>query len=204
MTSIGHSSRRAPYSRARGLKASNPCWSSWGALRLQPPRPPLQPPSTRSGFALPPSSDPLRAWRARVMPGVTVTEVTSVRAPLKPSIGLRERCREGVVRMLNVRANSKKYPEAHRRAARRYQERHRRLGLCVKCSRPSVGGTFYCVVHREYKGLRRPWSPIEDSALRAARGDGVPASEIAAQLGRTVISVRARAERLFSLREPRP
>ena len=100
--------------------------------------------------------------------------------------------------MLSVRANSKKYPEAHRRAARRYQERHRRLGLCVKCSRPSVGGTFSCVVHREYKGLRRAWSLIEDSALRVAWGDGVPVGAIAAQLGRTVVSVRARAERLFT------
>ena len=98
--------------------------------------------------------------------------------------------------MPNVTANSKKYPEAHRRAARRYQERHRRLGLCVKCSRPSVGGTFYCVVHRGYKGLRRPWSPVDDSALGAAWGEGVPAREIAAQLGRTVVSVRARKERL--------
>lgn len=98
--------------------------------------------------------------------------------------------------MLNVRANSKKYAEAHRRAVRRYQERHRRLGLCVKCSRPSVGGTFYCVVHREYKGLRRAWSRMEDLALCAAWGQGVSAREIAAQLARTAVSIRARAERL--------
>jgi len=103
--------------------------------------------------------------------------------------------------MLNVRANSKKYPEAHRRAARRYQERHRRLGLCVKCSRPTVGGTLYCVIHREYRGLRRRWSPAEDSTLRAAWHAGVPAREIAAHLGRLEVSVRARAERLGLARQ---
>lgn len=98
--------------------------------------------------------------------------------------------------MLHIRANSSKYPEAHRRAARRYQERHRKLGLCVNCSRPTAGGTLYCVVHRKYKGLRRPWSPIEDSTLRAAWREAVPAREIAAQLGRPVVSVRVRAGRL--------
>lgn len=98
--------------------------------------------------------------------------------------------------MAKVKANSRKYPEAHRRAVHLYQERHRRLGLCVKCPRPAVAGRFYCVVHREYKGLRRRWSPREDSILRAAWREGVPPREIAARLRRLVGSVRARAGRL--------
>jgi hypothetical protein len=98
--------------------------------------------------------------------------------------------------MPSVKATSKKYPEAHRRAAHRYQERHRRVGLCVKCSRPAVAETVYCVVHREYMGLRPRWSSVGDSTLRAAWREGVPAREIAARLGRPVVSVKARAKRL--------
>ena len=37
----------------------------------------------------------------------------------------------------------------HRRATARYQERHRKAGLCLSCSRPKVPGYAFCAVHRE-------------------------------------------------------
>lgn len=100
--------------------------------------------------------------------------------------------------MSTARGSSKRYPEAHRRAARLYQERHRKLGLCVKCPRPAVAERLFCVVHREYRGLRRRWSPAEDSTLRAAWLEQVPAGEIAVTLGRPKVAVLAR-RRLLGL-----
>ena len=103
-----------------------------------------------------------------------------------------------MARMSNAKGNSKSYPEAHRRAARLYQERHRKLGLCVKCPRPAVADRLFCVVHREYRGLRRRWSAAEDSILRVAWLEQVPAGEIATTLGRPKVAVLAR-RRLLGL-----
>lgn len=95
-----------------------------------------------------------------------------------------------------ARVNAEKYREAHRRAARLYQKRHRRCGLCIKCPRRAVGDTIYCRVHRRYKGLRRRWSPAEDSILRAAWLKKVPIRKIAVTLRRPERSVQARGKLL--------
>ena len=198
MTPSGHSSRRARYSRARGLKTSNPCWSSWGTLGPEPPRPPLSLPSRRSGFALPPSPEALAGLAcARAMPGVTLMEATNVRVPVTPSIGSREMQGRGG-EDAQCQGEFEEIPRGPPARRPPLPGTPPEAWALRQVLAPFCGGTFSCVVHREYKGLRRAWSLIEDSALRVAWGDGVPVGAIAAQLGRTVVSVRARAERLFT------
>lgn len=93
-------------------------------------------------------------------------------------------------------ANVERYREAHRRAVRHYQDRHRRRGLCVKCPRRAVAETIYCAVHRKYRGLRQRWLPAEDARLRAAWLKQIPTKEIAARLERQKVSVQARGKLL--------
>ena len=45
--------------------------------------------------------------------------------------------------------NTDWYREKHRKAARAYQKRHRKMGLCQRCPRPAADLGTYCRIHRE-------------------------------------------------------
>jgi hypothetical protein len=44
---------------------------------------------------------------------------------------------------------------ANRRKVEKYQQKHRSLGLCIRCSRPAFNGSTLCLVHSRNNNLRR-------------------------------------------------